>query len=127
MRNFFPGLLLCLVIGLLIGGMAFIEMARRNRDLSARLDMERRLRMVGNKEIDDDILLTIKSPEGWVAAVAFMPDGKSLVSASADKTAALWDAASGEKRATFVGHKDYVTAVAVTSDGKTLATGSYDK
>jgi HEAT repeat protein len=81
----------------------------------------------GVANAEDRQPLTIRGPQGWVAAVVFTPDGRSLVSASADNTAALWDASVGRKQAEFRGHDDYVTAVAVTSDGKTLATGSFDK
>ncbi|KAK4102531.1 WD40 repeat-like protein [Parathielavia hyrcaniae] len=61
-----------------------------------------------------------------VTAVAFSPDGKTLASASNDKTVRLWEVATGAPRATLEGHGDPVSAVAFSPDGKTLASASND-
>ncbi len=62
-----------------------------------------------------------------VLAVAFSPDGKTLVSGSGDKTVKLWDLTAGQERATLRGHTSWVTAIAFSPDGKTLASGSLDE
>lgn len=58
--------------------------------------------------------------------VAFSPDGKTLLSASADHTLILWDVRTGERIATLIGHGDAVRAVAFSSDGMTVLSGSDD-
>ncbi|WP_375467236.1 caspase family protein, partial [uncultured Nostoc sp.] len=52
-----------------------------------------------------------------VNSVAFSPDGKTIASASADKTVKLWDAATGKEITTLKGHSDAVYSVAFSPDG----------
>lgn len=55
-------------------------------------------------------------------ALAFAPDGKTLV-AALHEAAHLWEVDSGKEIAVLAGHKHPVSAVAFAPDGKTIATG----
>src|SRR5271166_1441259 len=62
----------------------------------------------------------------FVTAVAFSPDGTRVLTGSGDKTARLWDAATGKPLATLEGHTNSVWAVAFSPDGARVLTGSLD-
>jgi WD40 repeat protein len=55
------------------------------------------------------------------------PDGRRVVSASADKTLKVWNLESGRALATLEGHASYVNGCAVTSDGHRVVSASWDK
>jgi WD40 repeat protein len=62
-----------------------------------------------------------------VQSVAFSPDGKIIVSGSADQTMRLWDVTKGQLIRTFEGHTNTVQSVAFSPDGKTIVSGSADQ
>jgi WD40 repeat protein len=59
--------------------------------------------------------------------IAWSPDGRTLASASADRTACLWSWQNDRLRETPIGHADYVFCVAWSPDGRILATGANDE
>jgi WD40 repeat protein/serine/threonine protein kinase len=62
-----------------------------------------------------------------VTVVAVSPDGQTVLTASYDKTARLWDTATGRPRAGPLRHQGPVTAGAFSRHGRTVLTGSHDK
>src|ERR1700761_904436 len=63
---------------------------------------------------------------GAVNSVSFSPDGAWLSTASEDKTARVWNAATGELLHTLTGHEDAVFAAPFSPDGSRIATVSAD-
>src|SRR5271165_3851845 len=61
-----------------------------------------------------------------VYAISFSPDGARVLTASWDKTAKLWDAASGKLIAAFA-HQGAVNSAAFSPDGTRILTASADK
>ena len=63
-----------------------------------------------------------------IKSVAFSPDGKQIVSGSADNTVRLWDAVTGLTIGQpLTGHTDIVSSVAFSPDGKLVLSGSWDQ
>jgi WD40 repeat protein/serine/threonine protein kinase len=70
--------------------------------------------------------LTLKGHAGFVAGVAFSPDGRRLATGSSDKTVKIWDSATGKELSSLKGHTYWVWSVAFSPDGQHLASGSAD-
>jgi WD40 repeat protein len=62
-----------------------------------------------------------------VWSIRFNSNGAVLASASADKTAKIWDVKQGVLLRTFEGHTDTVSGIAFSPDDEMLATSSKDR
>ncbi len=67
---------------------------------------------------------SLSIPYIWAWALA--PDGEKVVTGSADGTAQLWDAETGDRILTFTGHTEKVDRVTYSTDGRYIVTGSLD-
>jgi WD40 repeat protein len=67
---------------------------------------------------------TLRGHTGATSAVAFSPDGTTLLSGGWDGLVNVWDAASGRLVRTFRGHKAPISSVEVSSDGTRVLSAS---
>src|SRR4051812_48564856 len=61
-----------------------------------------------------------------LTSVAFALNGKLVVTGGVDRTARLWDAATGKELLALTGHTNAVRSVAFAPDGQSVLTGSQD-
>jgi WD40 repeat protein/DNA-binding SARP family transcriptional activator len=72
------------------------------------------------------IKYTLTGHTDEVYELEFSPDGTKLASASLDRTAKVWDTASGKELFTLKGHGDQILQIRFSPNGKSLATASRD-
>jgi WD40 repeat protein len=72
---------------------------------------------IGELEGHDDV----------VHDVAWLGDGKTIVTASADRSVRVWESASGKQITKLAGHSGPVLCLAISADGKMLCSGSVDQ
>ncbi len=72
------------------------------------------------------VRIGLRGHEGPVFSAVFSPDGQTVLTASYDSTARLWDAATGQEKAVLRGHERPVVSAVFSPDGQTVLTASYD-
>jgi WD40 repeat protein len=75
---------------------------------------------------DDEPFAELCGHDGPVTALAFAPDGRTLLSAGRDGTARLWDVATHRPREAFDWGLGALYSLAVAPDGMTAAVGGAD-
>ena len=68
-----------------------------------------------------------QATHGRLESVAFAPDGSRVATTSWDRTARVWDAATGARLETLAGHFETVYCCAFAPDGARLVTGAEDR
>src|SRR5215472_11115887 len=72
-------------------------------------------------------LLTLTGHSDAIRFVAFSPDGQRIVTCSGDKTAKVWETASGQLLLTLTGHSETLASAAFSPDGQRIATACLDR
>jgi WD40 repeat protein len=83
------------------------------------IDMRRELAALG----DLQPIHQLHGHTDAVMKVAYSPDGKHLVSGSADHTLKIWNATTFELEKTLVGHANILYSLSFSPDGKMLVSG----
>jgi WD40 repeat protein/serine/threonine protein kinase len=72
-------------------------------------------------------LLTLRGHTDMVMRASFSADGLRIVTASLDRTAKVWNAATGTVLLTLKGHTDRLYSASFSPDGSRIVTGSADQ
>ncbi len=72
-------------------------------------------------------LHTLTGHTDYVVSVAISPDARFVLTGSHDRTAKIWDVATGTCLHTLAGHTGSVYPVAISPDGRFVLTGSDDR
>jgi WD40 repeat protein len=123
----------------LLAQLGYSEHLRGNFDVGLKLSVHAaRRHLESQKGISSPsgaraTLAAVVSQTGWrlllsghqndVSSAAFSPDGARIVTASSDKTARIWDAATG-REITVLPHKSSVHSAAFSSDGARIVTAT---
>ncbi|HEY4424404.1 MAG TPA: hypothetical protein VGN10_09370 [Pyrinomonadaceae bacterium] len=78
------------------------------------------------KILEPEGIITLSGHTADINSVAFSPDGRFVVTASADGTARVWDAATGVSRGELRGHSGTVNSASFSPDGKFIVTAGND-
>lgn len=78
------------------------------------------------EEITKQLERNLKGHNGRLYDVDFSPDGKYVVTASADRTARVWELQSGSRKSILQGHNGHVFCASFSPNSKRIVTASGD-
>ncbi len=156
LRGLLAGVAAFLVVALVAGSLALVQRGRaerqrkqaQSRELAAsaisELPVDPELSLLLSREaareaptaeavnalrqslIESQVRVGFRGHTGPINAAKFSPDAKLVVTASEDKTARVWDAATGKTVAVLRGHTGPVETAEFSPDGKLVVTASDD-
>ena len=94
------------------------------RVAAAGLDKNIRIWELGDRNAT--LLHTLIAHEDTILQLAWSADGRTLVSASADKSIKVFDADELQEIKAFAGQPDWVLGLRFSPDGKRVAAGRFD-
>ncbi|PYJ82216.1 MAG: hypothetical protein DME22_19220, partial [Verrucomicrobia bacterium] len=106
-------------------GLAYLARLLRN-DPSNRLAAQRLYSALSQRAFAVPIVGPIKHRQE-ILYVRFSPDGNKVLTASADQTARIWDAATGQPLTSPLRHEREVWYAEFSRDGQSVVTASFDK
>jgi WD40 repeat protein len=115
--------------GLIVAGTTSIAFSPDGKTVAAAVASQNTLTLwnvASGKELCQCLGHPFGHNDGWIYALAFSRDGKTLFSGCQDRTIRLWDTATGKERSRLRGHRGAVHTLALSPDGARLASGSKD-
>ena len=85
-----------------------------------------RVRREGERPVLDGDPVTLRGHTERLLSAVFSPNGTQVVTASMDRTARIWDPATGAELRVLTGHTDSVLFAAFNHNGTRVVTGSND-
>jgi hypothetical protein len=73
------------------------------------------------------LMVTLRGHRGEVSFAAFSPNGQRVITASADKTARVWNVDGSDRPVVLGGHEGSVLSAEFSADGQRVVTASDDK
>jgi WD40 repeat protein len=67
------------------------------------------------------VVRQVKGHSDTILAVVFTPDGKQLITGSADHSIKIWEVASGKQIASWIAHTSVIRSLAISHSGELLA------
>ena len=97
---------------------------KAQRRFEAGIEKRPWIRLVNKPEHHDPCVMTLAGHTQGVTSCAYSPDGRRIVSGSADRKLRVWDAETGATISTLAGQFDSIKRCTYSPDGKRIISAS---